>query len=391
MTDLSYILNELGEDRDEYFRSIAPPIVQTSNFAFRKVADMRRAFEDEYSTWLYSRGLNPTVEILRKKLAALDGAEDCLVFNSGAAAIFAAVLSQVKSGDHIASVKKPYSWAQRMFDVILPRFQVTVTYVDGTDIKHFEAAIQPNTTVIYLESPNSWLFELQDLAAVAALAKKHNIVTICDNSYCSPLYQQPIKLGIDLVLQSATKYIGGHSDVVAGVLSGSKEKMEKIFNSEYMTVGSGIQPFNAWLLIRGLRTLPARLERISRTTQQVVDFLHAHPRVEKVLFPLDPGFPQYELAKKQMKGACGLLTFFIKTDKRETIELFCESLQHILMAVSWGGYESLIIPKCAGMQPAAFNAADPEHRSLRLYVGLEEADYLLADLEEAFKAISHLS
>ena len=391
MTDLSYILNELGEDRDEYFRAIAPPIVQTSNFAFRKVADMRRAFEDEYSTWLYSRGLNPTVEILRKKLAALDGAEDCLVFNSGAAAIFAAVLSQVKSGDHIVSVKKPYSWAQRMFDVILPRFQVTVTYVDGTDIKHFEAAIQPNTTVIYLESPNSWLFELQDLAAVAALAKKHNIVTICDNSYCSPLYQQPIKLGIDLVLQSATKYIGGHSDVIAGVLSGSKEKMEKIFNSEYMTVGSGIQPFNAWLLIKGLRTLPARLERIGRTTQQVVNFLHAHPRVEKVLFPLDPSFPQYELAKKQMKGACGLLTFFIKTDKRETIEVFCESLQHILMAVSWGGYESLIIPKCAGLQPAAFNAADPEHRSLRLYVGLEEGDYLLADLEAAFKAISHLS
>ncbi|SDW96293.1 cystathionine gamma-synthase [Hydrobacter penzbergensis] len=391
MTDLSYILNELGEDRDEYFRAIAPPIVQTSNFAFRKVADMRRAFEDEYSTWLYSRGLNPTVEILRKKLAALDGAEDCLVFNSGAAAIFAAVLSQVKSGDHIVSVKKPYSWAQRMFDVILPRFQVTVTYVDGTDTAHFEAAIQSNTTLIYLESPNSWLFELQDLAAVAALAKKHNIVTICDNSYCSPLYQQPIKLGIDLVLQSATKYIGGHSDVVAGVLSGSKEKMEKIFNSEYMTVGSGIQPFNAWLLIRGLRTLPARLERISRTTQQVVDFLHAHPRVEKVLFPLDPSFPQYELAKKQMKGACGLLTFFIKTDKRETIEVFCESLQHILMAVSWGGYESLIIPKCAGLQPAAFNAADPEHRSLRLYVGLEEADYLLTDLEAAFKAISRLS
>ncbi|WP_198018823.1 PLP-dependent aspartate aminotransferase family protein [Asinibacterium sp. OR53] len=391
MIDLSYILNELGEDRDEYFRAIAPPIVQTSNFAFRKVADMRRAFEDEYSTWLYSRGLNPTVEILRKKLAALDGAEDCLVFNSGAAAIFAAVLSQVKSGDHIVSVKKPYSWAQRMFDVILPRFQVTVTYVDGTDTAHFEAAIQSNTTLIYLESPNSWLFELQDLAAVAALAKKHNIVTICDNSYCSPLYQKPIALGIDLVLQSATKYIGGHSDVVAGVLSGSKEKMEKIFNSEYMTVGSGIQPFNAWLLIRGLRTLPARLERISRTTQQVVDFLKKHPRVEKVLFPLDPDFPQYELAKKQMKGACGLFTFFIKTDKRETIEVFCESLQHILMAVSWGGYESLIIPKCAGMQPADFNAADPEHRSLRLYVGLEEDDYLLADLEAAFKAISHLS
>jgi cystathionine beta-lyase/cystathionine gamma-synthase len=131
--DLSYIINELGEERDEYFRAVAPPIVQASNFAFSKVDELRKAFENEYSTWLYSRGLNPTVEILRKKLAALDGAEDCLVFNSGAAAIFAAVLANVKSGDHIVSVKEPYGWAQKMFEVILPRFNITVTYVDGTD------------------------------------------------------------------------------------------------------------------------------------------------------------------------------------------------------------------------------------------------------------------
>ncbi len=389
--DLSYILNELAEDRDDYFRAIAPPIVQTSNFAFRKVADMRSAFADEYSTWLYSRGLNPTVEILRQKLAALDEAEDCLVFNSGAAAIFAAVLANVKSGDHIVSVQKPYSWAQRMFEVILPRFNVTVSYIDGTDTSHFASAIRANTTVIYLESPNSWLFALQDLAAVAALAKQHGIVTICDNSYCTPLYQKPIAMGIDLVLQSATKYIGGHSDTVAGVLSGSKQQIERIFNSEYMTVGSGIQPFNAWLLIRGLRTLPARLERITRTTAEVVAYLKKHPRVSQVLFPLDPDFPQYELARKQMQGACGLLTFFIKTESCETIEMFCESLRHILMAVSWGGHESLIIPKCAGMQRTDFNASNPEHRSLRLYVGLEDASYLLADLETAFKAIEDLA
>lgn len=391
MTELSYILNELAEERDDYFRAIAPPIVQTSNFAFRKVADMRNAFADEYSTWLYSRGLNPTVEILRKKLAALDEAEDCLVFNSGAAAIFAAVLANVKSGDHIVSVQKPYSWAQRMFEVILPRFNVTVSYVDGTDVIHFANAIRTNTTVIYLESPNSWLFALQDLTAVAALAKQHGIITICDNSYCTPLYQKPISMGIDLALQSATKYIGGHSDTVAGVLSGSKQLIERIFNSEYMTVGSGIQPFNAWLLIRGLRTLPARLERITRTTGEVVDYLKKHQRVSHVLFPLDPGFPQYELARKQMKGACGLLTFFIKTKRCETIEIFCESLKHILMAVSWGGHESLIIPKCAGMPPADFDPSNPEHRSLRLYVGLEDAGYLLSDLETAFKAIENLS
>lgn len=388
--DISYILNELAEERDDYFRAIAPPIVQTSNFAFKKVAAMRAAFADEYSDWLYSRGLNPTVDILRKKLAALDGAEDCLVFNSGAAAIFAGVLANVRSGGHIVSVQRPYTWAQKMFDNILPRFGVTVSYVDGTRVENFVSAIQPNTSVIYLESPNSWSFELQDLEAVARLAKQNGIITICDNSYCTPLYQQPIALGIDLVLQSATKYIGGHSDTVAGVLSGSRQMIERIFNSEYMTVGSGIQPFNAWLLIRGLRTLPARLERINRTTGEVMGFLKLHPRVEQLWFPLDPDFPQYELARRQMRGACGLLTFIIRAERVETIEIFCESLQHILMAVSWGGHESLIIPKCAGMPQEDFNAAHTIHRSLRLYVGLEEAEYLVADLQRGFDAIANL-
>jgi cystathionine beta-lyase/cystathionine gamma-synthase len=389
--NLSYILNELGEDRDEYFRAVAPPIVQTSNFAFKKVADFRKSFEDEYSTWLYSRGLNPTVEILRKKLAALDGAEDCLVFNSGAAAIFAAVLANVKSGDHIVSVRAPYTWAQRMFDVILPRFNVSVTYIDGTITQNFADAIRPNTTLIYLESPNSWFYELQDLRAVSALAKERGIITICDNSYCSPIFQQPISFGIDLVLQSATKYIGGHSDTVAGVLSGNRKMIERIFNSEYMTIGSGIQPFNAWLLIRGLRTLPARLERISRTTAEVIAFFQDHPRIEKIFFPFDPGFPQYELAKQQMSGACGLVTVIMKAEQCQTIELFCESLKHILMAVSWGGHESLVIPKCAGMPPDAFNANDPAHRSLRFYIGLEDAAYLISDLSSALDAIKHLS
>ncbi|SJZ34139.1 trans-sulfuration enzyme family protein [Sediminibacterium ginsengisoli] len=388
--DLSFIINELGEERDDYFRAIAPPIVQTSNFAFKTVAEMRNAFSDEYSTWIYSRGMNPTVDILRKKLAALDGAEDCLVFNSGAAAIFAAVLANVKSGDHIVSVKEPYSWAQRMFEVILPRFGVTVTYVDGTETANFKNAIRPETTLIYLESPNSWSFALQDLSAVAALAKEKGITTVIDNSYCTPIYQRPVEMGIDLVLQSATKYIGGHSDTVAGVLCGSRAMIERIFNSEYMNIGSGIQPFNAWLLIRGLRTLPARLERITRTTDTVIAFLKEHERVERVLFPLDPSFPQYELARRQMEGGCGLLTFIIKAESCGTIERFCESLRHILMAVSWGGHESLIIPKCAGMPPEQFSSTIEMHRSLRLYTGLEDADYIISDLKRGFDAIAGL-
>ena len=315
----------------------------------------------------------------------MDSAEDCLVFNSGAAAIFAAVLANVKSGDHIVSVDKPYTWAQKMFNNILPRFGVTTTYIDGREIENFERAILPNTTVIYLESPNSWDYALQDLKAVAELAKAENIVTIIDNSYCTPLYQKPIEMGIDIAMQTATKYISGHSDTLGGVLSGSSEMMERIFNSEYMTVGSGIQPFNAWLLIRGLRTLPARLDRITASTKKVVDFLKQHPKVEAVLFPFDESFPQYQLAKQQMSGACGLLTFYIKADTINQIEKFCESLQHIFMAVSWGGHESLIIPKCSGIQPAEFDAGNKEHRMLRLYVGLEEPAYLIKDLEQGFE------
>jgi len=385
--DISYIINELGEERENYFNAVAPPIIQTSNFAFKKVDDLRKAFEDEASAYIYSRGNNPTIKILSQKLAALDGAEDCLVFNSGAGAIFAAVLANVKSGDHIISVARPYSWAQNLFNNILPRFNVTTTYVDGREVNNFKNAIQPNTSIIYLETPNSWNFYLQDLNEVAKLAKEKNILTICDNSYCSPFYQRPIEYGIDMVLQSATKYIGGHSDVVAGVLCGTKEMMTKIFNSEYMSMGIGTTPFHAWLLIRGLRTIKIRLEKISNTTPKIVDYLKKHEEVESVIFPFDKDFPQYKLAKQQMEGACGLFSFIIKANAVEEIEKFCEGLQHILMAVSWGGYESLIIPGCASIKQNEFDPANIDHRTMRMYVGLEEADYLIEDLERGFKTM----
>lgn len=381
---VTQILNELGENREEYFNAVAPPIIQTSNFAFKKVAELRNAFEDEASTFLYSRGLNPTVQILAEKLAALDGAEDCLVFNSGAAAIFTAVFANIKSGDHIVSVNSPYTWAQKMFDNILPRFNVSVTYVDGRNVENFATAITDHTKIIYLETPNSWNFHLQDLEAVGKLAGSKNIVTICDNSYCSPLYQRPIDYGIDLVLQSATKYINGHSDVIAGVLSGKKDMLKKIFDSEFLNMGISTTPFNAWLILRGLRTLDVRLSRISETTKKVVDFLKNHEKVEEVVFPFDEDFPQYELAKKQMSGACGLFSFYIKTNSIKEIESFCENLQHIIMAVSWGGYESLIIPGCASVKEEDFNPGERDQRRLRMYVGLEDAQYIIDDLKRGF-------
>jgi cystathionine beta-lyase/cystathionine gamma-synthase len=386
---VSYILNELGEEREKYFNAVTPPIFQTSNFSFKKVDKFRKAFEDESSVFLYSRATNPTLKILSMKMAALDGAEDCLVFNSGAGTIFAAVLANVKSGDHIISVEKPYTWAQKMFDNLLPRFNVSTTYVDGRDIGNIEKAIRPNTAVIYLESPNSWSFYLQDLGAVARLARSKDIVTICDNSYCSPLYQRPLDFGIDLVLQSATKYINGHSDVVAGVLCGKKKMIEKIFNSEYMNMGIGTTPFNAWLLIRGLRTLPARLERVSETAMKVVKYLKTRKEIEEVSFPFDEEFPQYALAKKQMEGAGGLFSFVLKANTIQEIEDFCEGLQHILMAVSWGGHESLIIPGCASIQESEFDPASKIHRRVRMYVGLEDPGYLIEDLERGLECMNH--
>ena len=277
MEDLSFILNELGEDRANYYNAVSPPIMQTSNFRVNTVEGLKKLFADEYSGYLYSRGLNPTVDILRKKLAALDEAEDCLVFNSGAAAIFAAVLANTGQGDHIISVKNPYSWVKRMFDHIFSRFGVETTYIDATQMDQFEKARRDNSRFIYLESPNSWNFALQDIEKVSGFAKKYGLITLIDNSFCTPLYQKPIPMGIDMAMQTATKYIGGHSDTLGGILTGSRQIMKKIFDSEYLAIGSGIQPFNAWLLIRGLRTLESRLERITATTQQVLRYLKKSP------------------------------------------------------------------------------------------------------------------
>ncbi len=385
--DISYILNELGEDREKYFNAVAPPIIQTSNFAFTSFADLRAAFADEMSTYVYTRGINPTVDILRKKLAALDGAEDALVLNSGASAIFCAVMALVKSGDHIVSVHKPYTWAWKLFDNILPRFGVETTYVDGTRVENFVEALRPETRIIYLESPNTLTYELQDLEAIADLAKSRGIITIIDNSYCTPLYQKPHSLGIDLSLQSATKYIGGHSDTVAGVLTGSQKLIKQIFDEQALNTGSLISPFNAWLLLRGLRTLPMRLDRITRTTQEVMAFLSQHPKIDRVIFPFAADFPQLDLAQKQMTGACGLFTIVLKGNSHAAIEKFTFALQHFLVAVSWGGHESLILPQAAALGPEGFDPTNERHRMARVYIGLEDADYLIKDFDQALEIL----
>lgn len=392
--DLSYILNELGEERANYFNAIAPPVIQSSNFTFPSVDAMRNDMHYEYEKHFYTRGNNPTVEILRKKLAALEGAEDALVVSSGSTAMSTAILANVQQGDHIVSVSKPYSWTYRLMTDWLPRFGVTTTFVDGTDPANFENAIQPNTRIIYLESPNSFTFELQDLAAVAAIAKARKeagqeIVTMIDNSYSTPLYQQPLALGIDLSLHSASKYIGGHSDLIAGVICGTNAMMKKIFHAEYMTFGGIISPQNAWLMIRGLRTLELRLERSSQSAMQVLTFLENHPKVKHVYFPFSKLHPQYELAKRQMKACGGLLTIALNTDQIDRVDAFADALQRFLLGVSWGGHESLVFPASVSFSRTTDtpNANPDNFNKVRLYIGLEDPAVLIADLAQALEKV----
>ncbi len=382
--DLSYILNHLGEERDRYFGAVAPPIIQSSIFAFPTVDAMRTGFRDELVAHLYTRGNNPTVEILRRKIAALEGAEDCLMFGSGAAAMSAAVVACLAGGDHVVCVARPYSWTRALLQDLLGRFGVTTDFVDGCETANFESALTERTRLIVLESPNSMTFEQQDLAAVAALARSRGIRTICDNSYATPLGQSPLALGIDLVVHSATKYLNGHSDVVAGTVCGSHELIRRIFRGPYMTFGALLAPNDAWLMIRGLRTLPIRMQRIADTTQQVLAFLEQHPRVCRVYSPRASENPQFELTQRQLHGASGLLTVALDADVAG-VERFCDALERFLMTVSWGGYESLAFPVCAVFprDAPARPAAGPGLNLVRLSIGLEEPASLVADLEQA--------
>ena len=385
--NLTEILTHLGEDHEKYFNAVAPPIIQSSNFVFHSVEEMRNAISDELNHHIYTRGNNPTVNILRKKIAALESAEDALVTSSGAAAIAASVMSQVKAGDHVICVNKPYSWTYKLLSNLLTRFGVEVTYVDATSIDEMKSAIKSNTTVLYLESPNSLTFEISDLRACAKLAKEHGLVSMIDNSHCSPIFQRPIEMGIDIVIHSATKYLNGHSDVVVGVIASSKNIIRQIFNNEYMTLGLNISPHDANLVIRGLRTLELRIKRSDETAHKIVSFLKAHEKIEKVIFPLDPDYPQYELAQSQMTGCGGLVTIVLKANDKASVMRFVESINSFLMAVSWGGYESLMIPSITFHDMPGQEDSPIPWTYVRLYIGLEDADYLIEDLNKALSKI----
>jgi cystathionine beta-lyase/cystathionine gamma-synthase len=351
------------------------------------VEAMRGSLADEMDVPFYTRGHNPTVAVLRKKLAALEGAEESLVFGSGSAAVAAALMSALKAGDHVVCVQKPYSWTAKLLGKLLSRFEVATSFIDGSDPATWEAACKPNTRLFMMESPNSMTFELQDIAAVAAIARSRGIRTVLDNSYATPLNQQPIKMGVDITVHSASKYLSGHSDMVAGVLCTSRKIAEEIFQGEYMTMGGVISPHEAWLMIRGLRTLQIRLDRVAQSTEKVVAFLENHPKVGKMIYPYSKSFPQYELARKQMKQGTGQFSIHLKAPDIAACERFCDALKRFLLACSWGGHESLIFPICTLYSSQNYSESPLPWNFIRFYIGLEEPEAIIADLSQALELV----
>ena len=364
--------------------AVSPPIFQTSNFCFKDFDELQAALAAEEKHTIYSRGNNPTVNLVEQKIAALEGAERAKLLSSGVSAISAAIMAFVSSGDHVICVEDCYGWTRNLLVTYLKRFGVEHTFVEGTRTEEIEAAIRPTTRLVYLESPTSLTFKLQDVRAVAAVARAHGIRTAIDNTWSTPIFMNPIELGIDLVVHSVSKYMGGHSDVVAGVVAGSAGDIDRIFKTEFLQLGTVPDPVMAWLVLRGLRTLGVRMPVHFASALHVARHLEGHPAVETVLYPFLPSHPQYSLATRQMRGGGGLFSFRLKTRELGKVKVFVNSLKMFKRAVSWGGYESLIFPS------AAHFSADPPADAvslIRLHIGLEDKETLVADLDQALARV----
>jgi cystathionine beta-lyase/cystathionine gamma-synthase len=372
----------VAHDERQYGDAVVPPIFQTSLFTFSSYDEMAATFSGKLVRPTYSRGLNPTVRAFEEKIALLERTEDALGFASGMGAISSSVLAFVQPGDRILAVEHLYPDSFRFFEVVLRRFGVAVDYVDAGDLAAVERAL-PGRKLFYLESPTSWMFQVHDLVALAGLAKAAGALTIVDNSWASPVFQRPVTLGCDLVLHSASKYLGGHSDVVAGVVAGRQELVGKIRREVLPYLGAKLSPFDGWLLLRGLRTLPARMREHERGALALATRLQSHPAVTRVHHPA--------LSQSRAKGLDGTSGLFsIELDPSIDIPAFCDALKLFKLGVSWGGHESLICPAAVtrvqgGGPNHALRFGVPE-RMVRLNTGLEATESLWADLTQAFDA-----
>jgi len=389
-TDLIHAGQEFNESR-----SVIPPIYQTATYlADDNPDEYVRAATEARHPYFYHRHGNPVSSQTAALLAKLEGTEAGLLTATGMAAISTAIFSIVKSGDHVVAQQSHYSAASILLKETLPQFGISVSYFDQTHLSSLEELIQPNTVLIYLETPSNPNLALTDLAFVGQLARQKGIITICDNTFASPINQRPADFGIDIIVHSATKYLGGHSDLTAGVICGTKAMVDNAWK-KLLSFGGALAPFDTWLLLRGIRTLSLRVKQINENAQMLAERLEKHPLVKRVLYCGLPSHPQHELAKRQMKGFTGMLC--VEIDGNDEQEQFARAqkvlnhLQIFVNAASLGGVESLAVHPASmwGLHHSTQQKqkAGINDGMLRISVGIEHIEDLVADFEAALSAI----
>ncbi|WP_342525084.1 methionine gamma-lyase [Chryseomicrobium sp. FSL W7-1435] len=380
-----------GMDPKQHHDSLTVPLYQTSTYTFHSAEQGQRRFAGEESGGIYSRLGNPTVEVLEKRMMALENGGGALAFGSGMAAVSTILVHLTKAGDHILCSKGLYGCTFGLLGIFETKYNITHTLSELASRQEIEEALTDKTTVIYVESPINPTMEIVDLALVCEVAKERGIRVVVDNTFCSPYLQQPLVIGADFVLHSATKYLNGHGDVIAGILVGrDADEMHQIRMTVQKDYGGIISPFDAWLILRGLKTLHVRMDRHVTNAEKLLSYLKTEPAISKIFYPFDEDHPQMAIAKKQMKAGGGLISFVIEGGT-EAAQRFLNNLRLIHVAVSLGDAETLI------QHPATMThsvvpeedrlAMGIDNGMLRLSVGLEDAEDIIDDLKKAFQAI----
>ena len=379
-----------GRINDEQFGSLATPLYQTSTFIFENAQQGADRFAGEAEGYIYSRLGNPTTRQLEMRVAAMEDMEDAAATATGMGAVSGALLANLSCGDHLISSKAVYGCSFALMNHQLTRWGIEVSFVDMANPAEVEAAIKPNTKVIFLETPVNPNLAVYDLAAIGSIAKKHNVISVVDNTFLTPVLQQPKKYGIDIVVHSATKYLNGHGDVVAGIICGSNEMISNIKMTVLKDIGATMSPHDAWLIMRGLKTLPIRMERHCKNAQKVAEFLESHEKVSQVYYPGLNSHPGHKFIGNQMKAAGGVIAFEIDSDLVGGSD-FINRMQLFSIAVSLGDAESLI-QHPASMTHSPYTQeervkAGISDSLIRISVGLESVDDLIYDLRQSLALI----
>ena len=379
-----------GAVEKDIFKSATVPIYQTSTFAFKNADDGAACFAGESDGYIYTRIGNPTIDALESLVAQLENGYGAVAVSSGMAAVNTIYMALLDKDAHIISTDAVYGPSRVVMEKHFSRFGVKSSYIDTTDIKNIEKAIRPNTKLIYLETPANPTMAVVDLKAVVKLAKKHNIITAVDNTFCSPYLQKPLDFGIDIVFHSVTKFINGHADIVGGIIITKEKAMFEKLNGMMINMGCNMDPHQAYMVIRGLKTLAIRMEQSQKNAIVIADFLEAHPKVKWVKYPGLKSHPQYALAKKQMDGPGAMISFELKGGLKAG-KVVMDNVQLAVLAVSLGGVETLIQHPASmthsKMDPVARKEAGITDGLVRLSVGIENAEDILEDLKQALDKV----